>query len=216
MKIHRRCKCGCGGLTNYGKVYIFNHHAFGNTYATGKKRSKKTRKKISLSQMGHKFSEEARKKMSITKLGNTNALGHKHSKETKKKMSLAKLNQSKETKKRISLSNIKYDPNYPYCDIWKDKEYKKDIRKNYCENLDCKNNYKRLNNHHIYLDKKRCAPNEVMTLCNPCHAILHRLLEIGKTKPVNPKDYIIINRPDHVSYIYKPTREIIKIKRKSC
>ena len=23
MKIRRRCKCGCGGVTNYSKIYMF-------------------------------------------------------------------------------------------------------------------------------------------------------------------------------------------------
>lgn len=216
-KIRRRCKCGCGKVASPGRQYIHNHHRI------DKKHSKKTKKKMSLSAKN-----------------NINSLGCKRSKETKLKMSLAQQNRSeehklkislrnigniygrgnkgkkrsKETKLQISLAQIKYDPNYQYCDIWKDKEYKNDLRKNYCENANCKNKSKRFVNHHIHLDKKRCAPNEVMTLCDSCHAILHRLLEIKYHIPVNPKDYIIINRPDHISYINKETRKIVKITRK--
>lgn len=55
-----------------------------------------------------------------------------------------------------------------------------------------------------------------MTMCVSCHATLHLLLLHRKNgKPTaDPKDYIIINRPDHVSYIHKKTHKIIKIKRK--
>lgn len=77
-----------------------------------------------------------------------------------------------------------------------------------------KKDYKKLDNHHIYLDKKRCAPIDIMTLCVSCHRILHIKLQRGTTKAANPKDYIIINRLDHVSYIHKKSRTIIKIKRR--
>jgi hypothetical protein len=40
--------------------------------------------------------------------------------------------------------------------------------------------------------RKRCAPNEIITLCNSCHATLHHLLQDGKS-PADPKDFIIIN-----------------------
>lgn len=93
-KIRRKCKCGCGEITNSGRVYIYNHHL------RGKKHSVETIKKISESKKGKKFSEEH------------------------------KLN--------LSLARIKYDPDNSYCDVWKDREYRKDIRKDYCENVDCK------------------------------------------------------------------------------
>jgi len=202
-KIRRGCKCGCGLITNPGNKYINGHNTasrnIGNIYGKGN--------------IGKIHVEKVRKNMSLGQMGNTNALGFKHTKETKKKMSLVKQNISKKTKLKMALGKIKFNPNYEYGCEWYDKEYKDDIRKDYCENKDCKKISKRLVNHHIYLDKKRCAPNEVMTLCNSCHMWLHRALQNGKTQKVNPKDFIIINRIDHVSYINKITRKIIRIEK---
>ena len=223
MRIRRRCKCGCRGITNYGKKYIHGHHRKNKKHLResktkmslshkNKKFSKKHRNNISLSlvgnvhNLGRKFSEEHKKNMSLSLIGNTNSIGNtsrlgkKHSFKSKLKMSLAKL---------------KCDPNYQYCDIWKDIEYKNDLRKDYCENLDCKSN-SALVNHHIYLDKKRCAPNEVITLCRSCHPILHRRLQRKQHIVANYLDYLIINRPDHISYIHKKSKEIIKIKIRGC
>ena len=33
-KIRRKCKCGCGGITNPGRKYIWEHHSFGNRYGS--------------------------------------------------------------------------------------------------------------------------------------------------------------------------------------
>jgi len=152
-----------------------------------------------------KRSEETKRKMRKPK-----------SVEAKRNMSLASKGKtkSKESILKRSLANLKCNPNDEYCDIWRDGEYKKDIRKDYCENKNCKGHYKQLDNHHVFLDKKRCAPNEVMTLCCSCHVVLHNALQDGKRKSADPKDFIIINRLDHVSYINKLTRKIIRINKK--
>lgn len=202
-----------------------------------KKHSGETKERMS--KIAKNMSDETKEKISEALQGNENALGYKHTDEAKQKLS--EINKGKELsvehKREISealqgntnsfgykqtaeailnrsLAQIKYDPDYSYCEIWKDKEYRKDIRKDYCENIDCKKDYKRLDNHHIYLDKKKCKPIDIMTMCASCHAILHKLLQRGKNKAANPKDYIIINRPDHVSYIYKKSHEIIRINKK--
>jgi len=193
-KIRRRCKCGCGSITNYGKKYLRGHHR------RNIKLSKEMKKKIGKGNKGKIHTEESKEKMRGPK-----------SEEARKNMSLAKQNMSEETKLNISLGHIKYNPDYQYGCEWQDPEYRKDLCKNYCENKNCKGISKRLCNHHIFLDKKRCAPDEVMTLCNSCHPILHRLLEEEQYKKINPKDFIIINRIDHVSYINKSTRKIIRI-----
>ena len=171
-KIRRRCKCGCGEITNYGKKYVHGHNR------KNMKHTVKTRKKISLAQVGIKKS-----KGSILKR---------------------------------SISHIKYNPDDPYCDIWRDREYKKDLRKDYCENVNCRGNCKRLNNHHIDLNKKNCHPKNIMTLCVSCHVSLHGKLQDGKKIIVNPKDFLIINRSDHVTYINKKTRKkVVNIKKVS-
>lgn len=227
-QIRRRCKCGCNKITRSGNKYINGHSSFGNkhgkinkgrkfsdthkknialskignTYGSGnkgKKHSEKTKLKISLSKQNMKFSDTHKKNISLSSIGNTNGRGNKDRRHSEK------------TKLKISLMKLKCNPNSKYCDVWKDKEYKNDLRKNYCENKNCKNISKKLDNHHIYLDKKRCAPWEIMTLCNSCHAWLHHKLKNSKRISADPKDFIIINRPDHVSYIRKATRQIIRI-----
>lgn len=186
-KIRRRCKCGCGKITKPGNKYIPGHHSIGNTY--GKKNKNKNP------------SKKSRTKMSLSAMGNTNAKGNKGKRH------------SKETILKRSISRMKCHPNYPYCDIWKDEEYKKDLRKDYCENIDCEENYKRLNNHHVDLDKKNCHPFNIVTLCNSCHSILHHKLRNGRRISAKPKDFLIINRLDHITYINKKTRNRITIRR---
>lgn len=181
-KIRRRCKCGCKGITNYGKRYINGHANLDGTY-----------------RLGHKHSDKTKKKMSLSRMGNTNSKGYK---------------QTKEAKLKISLARLKCNPDSPYCDAWKDREYRKDLRKNYCESANCKNNFKKLNNHHINLNKKDCRPINIMTLCNSCHIVLHRMLQKNRRIAANPKDYIIISRLDHISYIHKQSKEMLMVKRK--
>jgi hypothetical protein len=151
-----------------------------------------------------KKSEETKLKMSLGLMGNTNGKGNKGNKGKVR---------SEESKLKQSISNIKYDPNYEYCDVWRDCEYKSDLRKDYCENKNCKNNYKRLVNHHIDLDKKNCHPKNIMTLCNSCHIILHAKLQGGKRYIISSKDFVVINRLDHIAYINRKTRKKIIINR---
>ena len=61
----------------------------------------------------------------------------------------------------------------PYCPLWLDKEYKKDIKKrdNYtCQNKDCWETSKRLCIHHINYNKKDCHPNNLITICISCNS----------------------------------------------
>lgn len=63
--------------------------------------------------------------------------------------------------------------NGQYCPIWKDKEYKKDLmeRDNHvCQNPYC---YRTCPNdlvlHHIEYDKKKCGPQDLITICRGCN-----------------------------------------------
>lgn len=62
----------------------------------------------------------------------------------------------------------------PYCEAWKDNEYKKDIRErdgNKCLNPYC--NSKDVNDltiHHIDYDKKNCSPKNLITVCRSCNS----------------------------------------------
>jgi hypothetical protein len=174
-KIHRRCACGCGAITNLGKKVIHGH----NQPWKGKHHSKRTKQKISLTKEG--------------------------------------VNLSKEHKLKIGLGNLRQHPDDKYCEAWRDKEYKDDLRKDYCENVDCKGHCKELHNHHINLNKKNCRPFNVMTLCNTCHISLHSKLEyiINKRIIFNHKDYLTIIRKDRIAYIHKGTRNKIILERRS-
>ena len=145
--------------------------------------------------------KETKRKLSLAKIGNTNGGGNKGKK------------RSKETVLKVSLSNLKCNPDYKYCDEWKDRQYRKDLRKNYCECADCKGNYKKLEDHHINLNKKDCRPFNIMTLCPRCHTTLHRELELGIKKAINHKDYLTIIRQNRITYFHKKTRMKIILKR---
>jgi hypothetical protein len=142
-----------------------------------------------------KVSKETRKKLSLAGRGNINAEGRegKH--------------HSEETKNKMALSHFKCNPNRQYCDVWRDKEYKDDLRKDDCENVECKGNYTQLLNHHINLNKKDCRPSNVMTLCKNCHMLLHHKLGLG----ANHKDYLTIIRTNKITYIHKATKRAITI-----
>ena len=61
----------------------------------------------------------------------------------------------------------------PYCPIWKDKTYKKDIRErdgNKCLNPYCSKNNSRLTIHHIDYNKKNCSPSNLITVCSSCNS----------------------------------------------
>lgn len=61
----------------------------------------------------------------------------------------------------------------PYCAVWKDKEYKGDIRnrdENRCLNPYCDSkNPSDLTIHHIDYDKKNCKPSNLITVCRSCN-----------------------------------------------
>jgi len=62
----------------------------------------------------------------------------------------------------------------PYCEAWKDLEYKKDIRNRdgnkclnpYCDSPDSRD----LTIHHIDYNKKNCKPNNLITVCRSCNS----------------------------------------------
>ncbi len=60
----------------------------------------------------------------------------------------------------------------PYCPIWKDKEYKADIRErdgNKCLNPACTKKDVVLHIHHIDYNKKNCSPSNLITVCRSCN-----------------------------------------------
>lgn len=208
-KIRRRCARGCGGITNYGKMYINGHQ---NRGAHWQEHPGSIKAPLCICGCGNKVEwnnplnrwniwidghngrkhypiKRIRRRCAcgcgeITNYGSIWIRGHNPSD------NLTKLGQklSEEVKFNMSLGQLKrrYNPNSLYCAIWADRSYKRDIRKDYCENVDCNNTYERIGLHHIHLDKKRCAPNDLMTLCNPCHSILHKKLQRGKNKAAVP------------------------------
>jgi len=62
----------------------------------------------------------------------------------------------------------------PYCEAWKDKEYKQDIRNrddNKCLNPYCNSSNKNdLTIHHIDYNKKNCKPSNLITVCRSCNS----------------------------------------------
>lgn len=62
----------------------------------------------------------------------------------------------------------------PYCEIWKDKEYKQSILErddHRCQNPNCSGEFAdKLCIHHIDYDKKNCHPGNLITLCVSCNS----------------------------------------------
>jgi hypothetical protein len=63
--------------------------------------------------------------------------------------------------------------NEDYCGVWRDKEYKQDIRNrdgNICLNPYCYSKHPEdLTIHHIDYDKKNCSPKNLITICRACN-----------------------------------------------
>lgn len=66
----------------------------------------------------------------------------------------------------------------PYCEVWKDKEYKRDIRErdgNICLNPYCySKNPNDLTIHHIDYNKKNCHPSNLITVCRSCNSAANK------------------------------------------
>ncbi len=62
----------------------------------------------------------------------------------------------------------------PYCEAWKDQEYKQDIRDrdgNRCLNPYCSSpDNTDLTIHHIDYNKKNCKPSNLITVCRSCNS----------------------------------------------
>ena len=62
----------------------------------------------------------------------------------------------------------------PYCEVWRDQEYKKDIKQrdsNRCLNPACvSKNPNDLTIHHIDYNKKNCKPSNLITVCRSCNS----------------------------------------------
>ena len=94
--------------------------------------------------------------------------GKKHSDETKIKWLENKRQFGKKNHQWINGCGIE-----PYCEVWKDKEYKQDImeRDNHkCLNSYCSGVSNNLVLHNIDYNKKNCKPSNLITVCVSCNS----------------------------------------------
>ena len=145
--------------------------------------SEETKRKISEATSGEKhhmfgkhLSEEHKKNLSESGKGK-----HNHTGEVRNKMSKNHADVSGTKNPNYGKGLVGEDnPNWKggisfalYCPIWKDKEYKKDIKvrdNHQCRNPNCVGNSDRLVIHHIDYNKKNCHPSNLITLCVSCNA----------------------------------------------
>ncbi len=165
----RSCALSGEGHPGYGKPLSDEHKlklsaAFtGNkNHFYGKTHSNCVRDILRKKSTGRKVSLSTRKKMSESRIGKPI-----HSEEEKRKRSERFMGHNNPAWK----GGISFEP---YCEIWKDKEYKEDIkiRDNYrCINPYCSSLYKdKLVIHHINYEKKNCGPTNLITVCNSCNS----------------------------------------------
>jgi len=176
LKRERTKSCGCLSREITSKMF------------KGKSKSEKQKRKQSKIMYGRKSSEEARKKISKSLKGMFS--GYKNPMYGKKTPTVVKKKISKKLKGRFAgKNNPMYGrcgsdhPNWkggvscePYCQLWRDKEYKTSIleRDNYkCQNPNCwgkEGISTQLMLHHINYEKKDCRPINLITLCRSCNA----------------------------------------------
>jgi hypothetical protein len=166
--MEKLCECGCGEEVKNRFVHGHNNR--------GKNLSKHTKQKMSKAQKGRIISQEHRAKISETLKGNIPwNNGIPMSEEAKQKSS-----ESHKGKTAWNFGTSKL--NYPYCETWRDREYVDDLRGPSCECCGITNMMnihlfgRKLSTHHKN-GKKECAPKDIMTLCNRCHAVLHKELK---------------------------------------
>jgi len=175
------CECGCGQeVTIYrGKPrrFIAGHQS--------KNMSEETKLKMSKARMGHpgynkgmKMSEETKLKMSLAQKGKTFTSEHRE----KIRQARVGKKHTEESIEKMRINSMKDRTGFRgYCDIWFDPEYKKDCRKDYCEECGATMNEVTLVLHHIDENKLNCKPDNLKTLCQACHARLH-MLEIWQER----------------------------------
>lgn len=147
-----QCKCGCGGIVNPGKKFIWHHNRRGAKLTSdqvkansarnsgknnpmygvrltgkqngfyGKQHTNKTKEKIRQARLGTKASEETKRKVSEA------GKGRKHSTETKLKISESNTGKKMSAESRNKMSIIRLlriaQKEKDYCDEWRDKEFK--------------------------------------------------------------------------------------------
>ncbi len=170
------CKCGCGGqieIKEYHKwkgipEYIHNHHTKGKKLRS---RTKEERQKMSISLKGQKRTEKQKENYSKSKKGvKRKPFTEKH----RQNLSISLMgdkNPMYGRTKELSpqwLGGSSFLPYPPEFNKEK-KQFIKNRDLNICQTPNCMNT-ENLCIHHIDYDKKNNNPENLITLCNNCHA----------------------------------------------
>ena len=146
----------------------------------GKKMSEEAKRKISIAHTGKVLTKEHKEKLSAAKIGKpTWNKDKKMSEEYCKTISENQMGRKLTEEWKQSISEAlsgKYESvanDSKYCGVWQDEEFRQDCMGDRCENCGATD---KLLLHHIDEDKSNCHPDNIQTLCRPCHGRHHATL----------------------------------------
>jgi len=210
LKETKLCECGCGTeILKYDKgkgterKFVNGHQTKGKNHPMlGRQHSDETKTEFSRVRTGKKKPEHVAELIRQRNLENWKDPEYREKMENLLYENSMKIKDDPEILEKIRQAqlNLWSDPEYylsrlgenspswkggcsidEYCEIWKDKQYREDIKDRddfKCQNPFCNHKTQELVVHHINYNKKDCSPKNLITVCRSCN----RRAEFNKEK----------------------------------